>query len=132
MFSSFSPWEMMRDLVFRVARIGFVARWFATFDRLRLGRNGEEAASDLKPIPVGIRTELTTGVSARAFIDRPKARKRLVDEVLDGNVDFVKEPQSTSTTILFSDLCEFTQMTSELRVPAAWIAGFRSVTTAAR
>ena len=72
----------LRDLVFRVARIGFVARWFATFDRLRLGRNGEEAASDLKPIPVGIRTELTTGVSARAFIDRPKARKRLVDEVL--------------------------------------------------
>jgi len=72
----------LRDLVFRIARQGAVARWFATVDRLRLGRGSEEATTDVKPLAPEVVQGLINGAADRAFVDRPKVRKRLVDEVL--------------------------------------------------
>lgn len=77
---------LLRDLVFRIARQGTISRWFSAVDRLRLGRtDGDE--SSVEPLSEDIVSALTHKVSERAFIDRPKARERLVKTVLSWNED---------------------------------------------
>lgn len=72
---------LLRDLAFRVARIGFLGQWFSAIDRLRFGFSSDDTDDAHVPLPAKAMERLLTDVSKRAFADRPGARAALGDAV---------------------------------------------------
>ncbi|MFK7929394.1 MAG: hypothetical protein AB8H79_14460 [Myxococcota bacterium] len=67
----------LRALAFRIARQGFVARWFAAFDRYRLGRSDDAAEEENTALADEVRAALVLRASTRALEDRPTSRAAL-------------------------------------------------------